>query len=47
MDKKYWKCTICNDLHYGNQAPETCPTCKQPRDKAVEITKEEFIAEAK
>jgi len=42
--KKFWRCTICGDLHYGVQAPEVCPTCHQPRDKAMEITKEEFLA---
>jgi len=49
MGKKYWRCTICGDLHRGKEAPQPCPTCKQPQDKAVEITKEEFIklAEAK
>ncbi len=42
--KKYWRCTICNDLHYGVKAPEICPTCSYPREKAIEITKEEFLA---
>ncbi|MBS3123911.1 hypothetical protein J4437_04735 [Candidatus Woesearchaeota archaeon] len=27
MVKKYWKCTVCGDIHYGEKAPEVCPTC--------------------
>ncbi|MFH1440414.1 MAG: ferredoxin-thioredoxin reductase catalytic domain-containing protein [Candidatus Woesearchaeota archaeon] len=26
-DKKYWRCHVCNDIHYGVLAPEICPTC--------------------
>ncbi|MFC2169394.1 ferredoxin-thioredoxin reductase catalytic domain-containing protein [Acidobacteriota bacterium] len=25
--KKYWRCFICNDIHYGVKPPEICPTC--------------------
>ena len=25
--KKFWRCFICNDIHYGLKPPETCPTC--------------------
>ncbi len=25
--KKFWRCHVCNDIHYGVKAPETCPTC--------------------
>ncbi|MBW3003805.1 hypothetical protein KY337_04520 [Candidatus Woesearchaeota archaeon] len=42
MDKKFWRCTVCNDIHYGAAGPETCPTCKQV-NKYVEIDKEEAI----
>ena len=42
-EKKYWRCTICNDLHYGVNPPDPCPTCHNGADKAVEITKEEFL----
>lgn len=41
--KKYWRCTVCGDLHYGILAPDPCPTCNNPRSKAVEITKDEFL----
>jgi rubrerythrin len=37
MDKRYWKCTVCNDLHYGTAGPEKCPSC-QKINKYVEIT---------
>lgn len=25
--KKYWRCFVCNDIHYGFKPPELCPTC--------------------
>jgi ferredoxin-thioredoxin reductase catalytic subunit len=25
--RKYWRCFICNDIHYGVKPPEICPTC--------------------
>lgn len=25
--KKFWRCFICNDIHYGVKPPEICPTC--------------------
>jgi ferredoxin-thioredoxin reductase catalytic subunit len=25
--KKYWRCHVCNDIHYGIKPPEICPTC--------------------
>lgn len=28
-DKKFFRCTVCNDIHYGVAGPEVCPTCKQ------------------
>ena len=28
MKKRYWRCFVCNDIHYGIVAPELCPTCK-------------------
>jgi len=41
--KKFWRCTICGDLHWGASAPEKCPTCGHPRSDSVEIKKEEFL----
>ncbi len=26
--KKYWRCYVCNDIHYGLAPPDICPTCK-------------------
>jgi ferredoxin-thioredoxin reductase catalytic chain len=26
--KRYWRCFVCNDVHYGFYPPEVCPTCK-------------------
>jgi len=34
--KKFWRCTVCNDIHYGNVGPEICPTCRQ-KNVYVEI----------
>jgi ferredoxin-thioredoxin reductase catalytic chain len=28
MKKRYWRCFICNDIHWGIAPPELCPTCK-------------------
>jgi ferredoxin-thioredoxin reductase catalytic subunit len=25
--KTYWRCNVCNDVHFGINPPETCPTC--------------------
>ncbi|MFH0818285.1 MAG: hypothetical protein V1909_06670 [Candidatus Micrarchaeota archaeon] len=29
MGKKYFRCIVCNDIHYGSNPPEICPTCFQ------------------
>ena len=41
--KRYWKCTVCGDIHYGEHPPAECPTCNTP-EAYVEITKEEAVA---
>jgi rubrerythrin len=41
--KKYWRCIVCGDLHYGNGPANPCPTCGNKSEKAEEITKEEFL----
>ncbi len=38
--KKYWRCFVCNDIHYGFRPPAICPTCKV-KDAYVEVTSEE------
>ena len=39
-EKKFWRCTVCGDIHYGLAGPEICPTC-QVKNVYVEIDKEE------
>lgn len=36
MQKK-WICTVCGYVHTGDEAPEICPQCKQPREKFKEL----------
>ncbi len=38
--KKYWRCFVCNDIHYGVKPPEICPTC-MVKNAYVEISSEE------
>jgi len=40
MNKKFWRCNVCNDIHYGAAGPETCPTCQQ-KNVYVEIEENE------
>ena len=42
MPKKFWRCNVCNDIHYGLAGPGICPTCSTP-NAYVEITKGEAI----
>jgi ferredoxin-thioredoxin reductase catalytic chain len=30
-EKKFWRCHVCNDLHFGKVPPLTCPTCGAKR----------------
>jgi ferredoxin-thioredoxin reductase catalytic chain len=25
--KRFWRCHVCNDIHFGAKPPEYCPTC--------------------
>lgn len=38
--KKFWRCFVCNDIHYGVKPPEICPTC-MAKNAYVEISSEE------
>jgi ferredoxin-thioredoxin reductase catalytic chain len=38
--KKFWRCFVCNDIHYGVKPPEVCPTCKV-KNAYVEISAKE------
>jgi ferredoxin-thioredoxin reductase catalytic subunit len=40
--KKYWRCTVCGDIHYGNAPPKVCPTCSQV-NVYVEIERKEAL----
>lgn len=40
-EKKVFRCHVCNDLHIGIKAPETCPTCFV-EDAYIEINLNEF-----
>ena len=34
---KKWKCTICGEIIESETCPETCPLCKAPGEKFVEV----------
>lgn len=34
---KMWKCSVCNFVHEGEEAPEKCPKCGAPQDKFVAL----------
>jgi len=36
MDKKFI-CQVCGYIHNGNELPEICPQCKQPKEKFKEV----------
>jgi len=38
--KIFYRCTVCNDIHYGNIAPKICPTCNS-KDAYVHIAERE------
>ncbi len=42
MNKKFYRCKVCGDIHYGVAGPSPCPTCKAS-DSYLEITKEEAV----
>ena len=36
--KKKFICTVCGYVHEGDEAPDFCPQCKQPKSKFKEVT---------
>ncbi|MGB2907866.1 MAG: ferredoxin-thioredoxin reductase catalytic domain-containing protein [Candidatus Aminicenantaceae bacterium] len=40
--KKYWRCHVCNDIHFGIKSPEICPTCLQ-ENAYVEVSSLEAL----
>lgn len=39
--KKLFKCTICGFISEGEEAPEKCAKCNFPKEKFVELSKED------
>lgn len=33
---KKWICIVCGHIHEGEDAPDVCPICMQPKEKFVE-----------
>lgn len=27
-EKNFYRCTVCSDIHFGEEAPKKCPTCR-------------------
>ena len=45
MAKRFWKCKVCGDIHFGEAGPEICPTCHAKNayeNVAVEVAKEKM-----
>ena len=38
---KKFICTVCGYVHEGDEAPEICPQCKQPKSKFKELVETE------
>jgi rubrerythrin len=38
--KRFWRCNVCNDIHYGMAGPEVCPTC-MAKNAYVEVDAKE------
>ncbi|WHH57048.1 rubredoxin-like domain-containing protein [Petroclostridium sp. X23] len=39
--KKLFKCSVCGYVHEGEEAPAICPKCGAPKEKFVELGKED------
>ena len=33
---KQWVCSVCGYVHTGDEAPDSCPQCKAPKEKFTE-----------
>lgn len=42
--KKRFICTVCGYVHEGDEAPEFCPQCKQPKSKFKEMVADEALS---
>jgi rubrerythrin/uncharacterized membrane protein len=43
---KKWKCTVCGYIHEGDEPPDECPVCKQPKNVFVPFEEEDDEAPA-
>ena len=41
--KKKFICTVCGYVHEGDEAPDFCPQCKQPKSKFKEVVSDGAI----
>ena len=41
--KKKFICTVCGYVHEGDEAPDFCPQCKQPKSKFKEVETDRAI----
>ena len=41
--KKKFICTVCGYVHEGDEAPDFCPQCKQPKSKFKEVVSDGVI----
>lgn len=41
---KKFVCSVCGNVHYGDEAPEFCPQCKAPREKIKEAIEQDVLA---
>ncbi|MEM5793499.1 MAG: hypothetical protein QXY45_04070 [Candidatus Aenigmatarchaeota archaeon] len=42
MNKRFWRCIVCNDIHFGLNPPEICPTCGQV-NRYIEVEAKEVL----
>jgi ferredoxin-thioredoxin reductase catalytic subunit len=42
LNKKFYRCFVCNDIHFGLKPPEVCPTCLA-KNAYVEISSVEAV----
>ena len=40
---KKFICTVCGYVYEGDEAPEFCPQCKQPRSKFKEVVESDEL----
>ena len=44
MAKDFFRCNVCNDIHYGVEGPGLCPTCQSKNAYVVvELSEARFV----